>query len=522
MKSIQKIRQSLTALLAIPVFILPFMVSGQVEGSGRVEKQTVKLPEFNRIEVGSAFTLYLTKGEPNVTIETDDNFLKDRIETLVDDGTLYINSSGIKNPTSLKVYVSAPNITEVVLSGAARLESKNVLEYPVFSLSASGASRANIEVNTQQLTTDVSGASRVTLRGSANNHVAEVSGASSVNALMMKTITTSAEVSGAGRMSIFAKNQITSDIKDAGTITYFDNPETKRLKQTGESVINLNNPDDAMPKVAEDVLGNDIEIKVFEDGDSTLVKLKQLEVRVNEMDDMTKIGIGRHEIEIDDDGNVRVKRHKKEKYDGHWGGIDIGINGLVFDDNSLTPPPAYNFLDQKMERSINFTINLYEQNFNLVKENFGLTTGLGIEWNNYRLSDNVVMDLDNDIYARFGSSEDTNWIKSKYVTTYLTLPLMFEVQTNSMSKANSFHLGVGVLSGLRIGTHTKVVYNDGDRETDKARGASSMNPFKLELMARIGWGKINLYGKYALTELFKEDRGPEAHPFSVGITLINW
>jgi hypothetical protein len=54
-------------------------------------------------------------------------------------------------------------------------------------------------------------------------------------------------------------------------------------------------------------------------------------------------------------------------------------------------------------------------------------------------------------------------------------------------------------SGLRIGTHTKFVYENGDKETDKERGASSMNPFKLDLMARIGWGKINLYGKYALS-----------------------
>lgn len=521
MKSLLKIRHTFAALIAVIAFILPVALSGQPEGSGNVQKESRPLPPFNKIEVGSAFTVYLSKGDPNVIIETDDNF-NQNIETLVEEGTLYINSSGIKNPTSLKVYVTAPDINEIILSGAARLESKNVLEYPVLNIIASGASRVNAEVSTQELTTEVSGASRATLRGNANNHMSEVSGASSVNAMMLKTITTTAEVTGAGRMSVFAKNQITADVRDAGTISYFDNPDIKKIRQSGESVINLNNPDDAMPKVSDETLGNDLEIKVFEDGDSTFVKLKELEVHVNELDDMTKIGIGRHDIEIDDDGNVKVKHHKKEKYDGHWGGIDIGVNGLVFSDNTMTPPSAYSFLDQKMERSINFAINAYEQNFNLIKENFGLTTGLGLEWNNYRLDDNVVLNLDDDISARYGTREDTNWVKSKFVTTYLTLPLMFEVQTNSMSKVNSFHAGVGVLSGLRIGTHTKVVYDDGDKETDKERGATSMNPFKLELMARLGWGKINIYGKYALTQLFKEDRGPEAHPFSVGISLINW
>lgn len=187
-------------------------------------------------------------------------------------------------------------------------------------------------------------------------------------------------------------------------------------------------------------------------------------------------------------------------------------------------PEGYEFLDLKMEKSINVAVNIYEQNFNLIEENFGLTTGLGIEWNNYRFRDNVSIDLNDDdgLTGILNDEEGVNYIKSKMVTTYLTLPVMFELQTNSMSKINSFHLGVGVLSGLRLGTHTKFVYDNGDKETDKERGASSMNPFKLDLMARIGWGKINLYGKYALTTLFKDGKGPELYPFSVGISLVNW
>jgi len=519
MKPLTNILTTISACLSLAI-LAPFALQAQTEGSGNVQKETRPVPQFDKIEVGSAFTVYLSKGDPSVIIETDDN-LNQNIETLVDDGTLVINSSGIKNPTSLKVYVTSPNITNIELTGAARLESKNLLEYPVLNIEATGASRGNIEINTQELTTEVTGASRLTLRGNAVNHISEVSGASSVNAMMLKTITTTADVKGAGRMSIFAKNQINADLKDAGTIAYFDNPDIKKLRQTGESVINLNNPDDAMPKESEDELGNDIQIKVFDDGDSTFVKLKDLQVRINEDDNLTKIGVGRHDIEIDDEGNIKVRHEKKEKYDGHWGGVDLGVNGLIYSDNTMNPPAMYGYLDQKIERSANFALNIFEQNFNLIKENFGLTTGLGLEWNNYRLADNAVIDPDG-LSGYLGAEEDTSWVKSKIVTTYLTLPLMFEVQTNSMSKVNSFHLGFGVLSGLRIGSHTKVVYDDGDRQTDKLHGAASMNPFKVDLMARIGWGKINLYGKYALTKLFKDNRGPEAYPFSVGITLVNW
>lgn len=516
----------LNMIIALLTIFLPFMTFGQTEGSGNIQKQSRSLPPFTKIEVGSAFTVKLNQGEPNVIIETDDN-LSDLIETLVDNGVLSINSSGIKNPTSLKVYITAPDITSIELSGAARVESIGVLNYPKLYLSTSGASRANLELNTEELVTEASGASRVTLQGYATNHHSEVSGASSVNAMMLKTITTTAEVSGAARMSIYAKTQINSDVTSAGTLTYFDNPDIKKLKQSGESVINLNNPDDAMPTVVEEE-GNKEEydnygIKVFDDGDSTNVKIgKIINVEVNE-DDNTKIDIGNHELEIDDEGNVKFKKNSKEKYDGHWGGVEIGINGLLSSDNSLNMESGYEYLDQKMEKSINFDLNLFEQNFNIINENFGFTTGLGLEWNNYRFKDNAVLYNLNDTLRGYLSTDlDKEFIKSKLVTTYVTLPVMFEFQTNHFSKSNSFHVGVGLLSGLRIGTHTKAITENGKRATDKNFGASSMNPFKVDLMARIGWGKINLYGKYSLTELFKEGRGPELTPFSVGICLVNW
>lgn len=527
MKSLNTFQKPLLNLMiALLTIMLPSMTFGQTEGSGNVQKQNRSLPPFTQIEVGSAFTVKLNQGEPNVIIETDDN-LNNLIETLVDNGVLTINSSGIKNPTSLKVYITAPDITNIELSGAARVESTGVLNFPKLNLSASGASRANLELNTEELNTEVSGASRVTLKGYAANHNSEVSGASSVNAMMLKTITTTSEVSGAARMSVYAKTQLITDITAAGTLTYFDNPDIKKLKQSGESIINLNNPDDAMPVIVEEE-GNKEEydnfgIKVFEDGDSTNVKVgKILNVEVSE-DDETKIDIGNHQLEIDDEGNVTFKKNSKEKYDGHWGGVEIGINGLLSSDNSFNMEPGYEFLDQKMEKSINLDLNLFEQNYNIINENFGFTTGLGLEWNNYRFKDNAVLYNLNDTLRGFLDTDvNKEFIKSKLVTTYLTLPVMFEFQTNHFSKSNSFHIGVGLLNGLRIGTHTKAITENGKRATDKNYGASSMNPFKVDLMARIGWGKVNLYGKYSLTELFKEGRGPELTPFSIGICLVNW
>lgn len=520
MKSLATHTKSLPLKLTLLTFLLPLGLMSQIIGNGNIIKNERQLPPFNKIEVGSAFTISLSQGDFKVIIETDENLL-DQIKTTVKNDVLHVETDEMKNPNALRVHITAPQLSGIEITGAARLESEGLLNFPKLNLMASGASRINMELETEELTTNVSGAARVTLLGSAKIHKAVISGAASVDAMQLKTISTNATVSGVSKISVFAKNELVSDISGAASVSYFDNPEIKRVRRPGSSVISLNNPDDVLPSESKET-NDDMGYRIFENGDSVMVELGKIKVHVND-DDETSIIIGHHNLEIDDDGNVKFRKHKREAFDGHWGGFDLGINGLLNANRSLDMPTGYEYLDQKMEKSINIAINAYEQSFNIIGEHIGLITGLGLEWNNYRFHDNAVIeDLNGDLNGFLAPEDEIDYVKSKLVTTYLTLPIMLEVQTNSFSKSNSFHLAAGVLSGLRIGTHTKVVHENGKKEIDKNHGASSMNPFKLDLMARLGWGKINLYGKYALNSLFKNDRGIDLYPFSVGLSLVNW
>jgi hypothetical protein len=76
--------------------------------------------------------------------------------------------------------------------------------------------------------------------------------------------------------------------------------------------------------------------------------------------------------------------------------------------------------------------------------------------------------------------------------------------------------------GWRIGSHSKNVYDDGNKEKEKNKDDFHMNPFKYQAIARIGWGVINLWGTYSLNTLFKDNEGPEVYPYSIGITLLSW
>ena len=185
-------------------------------------------------------------------------------------------------------------------------------------------------------------------------------------------------------------------------------------------------------------------------------------------------------------------------------------------------PAEYKYLDLHYEKSVNVDINFFEQNINLIKRHLGLVTGLGLTFNNYRFDNNVVLVPDSSkIFGYYDNSKES-YKKSKLLVTYLTLPLLLEYQTNNNSNINSFHFTAGVIGGVRIGSHTKNMY-DGDKKT-KNRDDFYLNPFKVDATARIGWGVLNLYGNYSLTTLFKNDKGPELYPYSIGISfdIDNW
>lgn len=504
------------ALLLFNLLFFVTLSSGQNKGSGNVTKQERPLTGFSEIEAGSAFSIILEQGPTyNVSVETDDNY-QEKIETVVNGGRLIISSLGMKNPTAMKIYITTPEISLIEIYGAARLNSTGTLNATGLRLELSGASKADIELNTEILNTEISGAAKANLSGNTVSHNSDVSGAANLNALNLTTLSTNAKISGAGKATINSTNEIIADISGAGSLSYYDNGQLQKLSKPGSFTITPENP-------SGEVAGTRDETQTSTtNGDSTLINIGDVSVEVYD-GNATKITIGQNELEVDDDGNVKYKRNKKSRYDGHWGGFELGVNGYVNKDLGFEMPEGYEFLDLRMEKSINVKLNFYEQNFNIISNKLGFTTGLGFEWANYRFDSDVVLLKDgNDLIDNFEANQK-NYTKSKLLVNYLNLPLMFEFQTNKHSKKNSFHIGAGLQTGLRIGSHTKNVYQeDGNKKKDKNPGDFHINPFKYDAMVRVGWGKLNLHANYSLNTLFKNNRGPELYPFTVGISLVSW
>ncbi len=226
-----------------------------------------------------------------------------------------------------------------------------------------------------------------------------------------------------------------------------------------------------------------------------------------------------------------AKKEKKKKQNfSHWGGLDIGICGLTTASNQfrVAAPDAYrtnDFLTLKYNRSWYFSLNLLQKNIHLYKNYVSLVTGLGVEWNSYNFSNNIILNADSNRTNSTTVRTDTvhsSYIKNQLKATYLKAPLLFQFNTNTFDSRKSFHLAAGMEFGYKISSWTKQVFEQDNYTVKIKRHADyNLNNFKYGIAVRAGYGAFTLFANYSLSTLFDKDKGPEVpvYPVSAGLTI---
>jgi hypothetical protein len=211
----------------------------------------------------------------------------------------------------------------------------------------------------------------------------------------------------------------------------------------------------------------------------------------------------------------------RDKFSGHWAGIDFGFNTFLNTDYS-----NYNseFMKNDILRSNSYYVNLFQQSFGLQRNlnTIGLVTGLGINFKNYRLDKNTTIErnANDEIVPKYIYFDDNQ--KSKLTITSLLIPLLVEFQIPVNHYNNRLYLSAGMYFEYRLGSNTKIKYKKIHREKLKVPDHFSMHDFTYGLMLRTGYRWINVFATYKITPLFKEEKGPELTPFTIGFTLLQF
>jgi hypothetical protein len=218
---------------------------------------------------------------------------------------------------------------------------------------------------------------------------------------------------------------------------------------------------------------------------------------------------------IEEDNEDKHHRNRN-RFRGHWTGIELGYNNYLSSDKSFSMPSDIDYMTLHSSKSSCFNINFTQLSLGLARH-IGFVTGLGLNWNNYRFDGN------NNIQKGAGGvieelDPGLNLEKSKLATLFLTLPFMLELQVHVNN--NNLHLAAGPIGALKLGSHTKMLFENG--HTVKSYGDFSLNMLRYGATARVGYGNFQLYGTYYATPLFQTGKGPagnDLYPFEIGVAL---
>ncbi|MBN2668398.1 MAG: outer membrane beta-barrel protein [Bacteroidales bacterium] len=154
--------------------------------------------------------------------------------------------------------------------------------------------------------------------------------------------------------------------------------------------------------------------------------------------------------------------------------------------------------------------------------------GIGISVQNYK-TNAMLTGYDSTFFSIL--NKEIIYQKNKFSTVYVELPIEIRIRTrpNPSNRAGivrkrNVRWSVGFKIGYLIQSYSK--YNgdnlSGDSERDvkfKEYKIPNMLPYRYGVYSSLGYGKFSLIAYYALTDLFRNKKGPELRPFSVGISI---
>jgi hypothetical protein len=215
-----------------------------------------------------------------------------------------------------------------------------------------------------------------------------------------------------------------------------------------------------------------------------------------------------------DNGEGR-HRHKKH-FQGHWAGVEFGLANYMVKGFDFVLPDDIYYMDLHSAKSHNFNINFIQQSLGF-SQHFGLVTGLGLNWIDYRFNgDNNIQKGTNGVIVVLDPPESLK--KSKFQTTFLTLPILFEGQIPTEN--HHLNIAAGVIGAVKLYSGTKMTLDAGDKI--KTNDDLSMNVVRWGATARIGFGNFQIFSTYYFTPLFKTGKGPggyELYPVEIGLAF---
>lgn len=213
-----------------------------IHGSGIIESRTAEISGFNSISIETFGSVQVTQGDYfSVSYRADDNII-DLVDIYKSGNTLVVDISNHDNydNCTYEVEVTLPLLEELSTNSAGSFRGTNKFSNSLIRLNANSAGGIVMNLEVEELITNIGSAGSVDLKGSAVIHRADLKSAGSMHAYDLVTEETYIDVSSAGNAHIFVENYLDADISSVGSVYYKGNPTIQYNVTSLGHLINAN------------------------------------------------------------------------------------------------------------------------------------------------------------------------------------------------------------------------------------------------------------------------------------------
>lgn len=209
-------------------------------------------------------------------------------------------------------------------------------------------------------------------------------------------------------------------------------------------------------------------------------------------------------------------RNLFRRVEAHWAGVEFGPTILL--NGSMQPNfPEHKHWENDPGRSFSWNFNFAEYKFKIYHNFIGVTTGMGVNWTQIGLKNNILKSNADSLWIYKDTVND--YKRNKLRAIYVQVPLFLEFCTNKKSD-RGFYFAFGVIGGVKIGSSAvQVMEVDKTKTRSKTRGGYGLEAFKLDASFRVGYRRIGLYANYNMLPMFDKDRTVGVYPINIGLSL---
>jgi hypothetical protein len=210
-----------------------------IERSSNLIEEQIPLQNFDRIEMGNAFEVYVKKGSNFSIKAVGDSYDIADLEAIVNNGKLKIKyKNNVNRRFEMKFYITMPRLIEANFYSAVLADITNFSENKI-RINASGASDIFVDCDAKYWDIDMSGASVIEIKGQGKSMDLEASGSSELFASNLYLDNIDLDISGTSTISVFAYNEIIGRASGASEVRFRGNPLVD-IRLSGSSWVTKN------------------------------------------------------------------------------------------------------------------------------------------------------------------------------------------------------------------------------------------------------------------------------------------